>query len=223
MTKGMTPKRFGVIGCDVTREYTSASRDRAKSDTRAAIMEAVVNVILKEGVHAFTVQNVADKAGVSHRTVYRHFPSREQLVEGLSDAVHESAVATGMVVPTNVAEMRTSVGPLFEQFSRMQDALRASVIAAVALGYQTAMQRRSSAAMVDMLVAAHPRLPREDLVEAAAVLRTIVSRYGWYVMRVDLELQPAQTSRAVTWAVGALLDDLKQRNDAVVSKNVSKK
>jgi hypothetical protein len=43
------------------------------------------------------------------------------------------------------------------------------------------------------------------------------------VMRVDLELQPAQTSRAVTWAVGALLDDLKQRNEAVVSKNVPKK
>ena len=181
-------------------------------------MEAVVNVILKEGVHAFTVQNVADKAGVSHRTVYRHFPSREHLLHGLSDAVHESALATGMSVPTNVAELRTQVGPLFEQFSRMQDAMRASVIAAVALGYQTAMQRRTSAAFVDMLVAAHPRLPREDLVEAAAVLRTIVSRYGWYVMRVDLDLRSAQASRGVTWAIGALLEDLKRRNEAVVPK-----
>ena len=216
MTKAVTPTQFGVIDCVVTREYSSASRDRAKSDTRAAIMEAVVNVILKEGVHAFTMQNVADKAGVSHRTVYRHFPSREQLLEGLSQAVHESAMGSGMSVPTNVAEMRTHVGPLFEQFSRMQDAMRASVIAAVALGYQTAMQRRSSSAFVDMLVAAHPRLPREELVEAAAVLRTIVSRYGWYVMRIDLELKPAQTSRAVTWAVGALLDDLKRRNQAVL-------
>jgi AcrR family transcriptional regulator len=202
----------------VTREYSSASRERAKADTRATILEAVVNVILKEGVHAFTMQNVADKAGVSHRTVYRHFPSREELLEGLSEAVHESALAAGFSVPTNVAEMRTHVGPLFEQFSRMQDAMRASVIAAVALGYQSAMQRRSSAATVDMLVAAYPRLPREDLTEAAAILRTIVSRYGWYVMRVDLELKPAQTSRAVTWAVGALFDDLKRRNEAVVSR-----
>ncbi len=202
----------------MTREYSSASRDQAKSDTRAAIVEAVVKVILEEGVHAFTVQNVADKAGVSHRTVYRHFPSREGLLEGLSDALHESALATGMSVPTNVEEMRSHVGPLFDHFSRMQDAMRASVIAAVALGYQTAMQRRSSSAVVDMLVAAHPRLPREELVEAAAVLRSIVSRYGWYVMRVDLALKPAQTSRAVTWAVGALLDDLKRRNETAVPK-----
>ena len=177
-----------------------------------------MNVILKEGVHAFTVQNVADKAGVSHRTVYRHFPSREALLEGLSDAVHESALAAGMVVPTNVAEMRTHVGHLFEQFSRMQDAMRATVIAAVALGFQTAMQRRTSTAIVDMLVAAHPRLPREELVDAGAILRTLVSRYGWYVLRVDLDLKPAQTIRAATWAIGALLDDLKRRNEAAVPK-----
>lgn len=181
-------------------------------------MDAVVKVILEEGVHAFTVQNVADKAGISHRTVYRHFSSREQLLEGLSDWLYELTLAAGLPPPTTVAGMSAFVGPLFELFSRLQDAMRASVIAAVALGYQTRMQRSTLSAFFDMLVAAFPRLPRQELREAAAVLRSMISRYSWYVLRIDLELEPAQTSRGMTWAVTALLDDLKRRNAAAAKK-----
>lgn len=34
----------------------------------------MVEVILEGGLPGFSVQEVADRAGVSHRTVYRHFP-----------------------------------------------------------------------------------------------------------------------------------------------------
>jgi AcrR family transcriptional regulator len=198
----------------VPRDYSSPSRDQAKSDTRDQIIQAVVKVILEQGVHAFTVQTVADQAGVSHRTVYRHFPSRERLLEGLSDFLHQSVLAAGLPPPRDVAEMGARVGPLFEQFSRMKDAMRASVIAAVALQHQTELQRTASVVVDEMLAASFPALAREEVREAAAVLRAVISRYTWYVLSVDLDLEPAATARGVSWAVGALLDDLRRRNDA---------
>ena len=48
-----------------TREYNSPARAQAKAETRERIVDAVVRVVLDDGIHAFTVQNVAEKAGVS--------------------------------------------------------------------------------------------------------------------------------------------------------------
>ena len=39
-----------------------------------------VRVVLEDGVHAFSVATVAARAGISHRTVYRHFPTKEALL-----------------------------------------------------------------------------------------------------------------------------------------------
>lgn len=202
----------------MARIYQSELREQAKAETRERIVAAVVKVILDEGVHAFTVQNVADKAGVSHRTVYRHFATREDLLDALSDWLHASVLEAGLPPPTEISAVSAHVGPLFEQFARMRDAMRASVIAAVALGYQTGSQRRSSSAFEEMAERAFPHLPREEVHDAAAVLRTLVSRYAWYVLDVDLKVESARAARGVTWAVATLVQDLKRRDEAARRK-----
>lgn len=61
--------------------------EQAQSEkTRRAILDALAEVIVEKGGFGFSVQQVADRAGVTHRTVYNHFPSREALNDAL--AVH---------------------------------------------------------------------------------------------------------------------------------------
>jgi AcrR family transcriptional regulator len=57
--------------------------------TRRAILEAMVDVIMETGGIGFSVQAVADRAGVTHRTIYNHFPTREALCDAFSDYVDE--------------------------------------------------------------------------------------------------------------------------------------
>lgn len=50
--------------------------------TRVAIIEAAAEFVVSEqDPAAFTMQAVADRAGVSHRTLYRHFQDRQDLVD----------------------------------------------------------------------------------------------------------------------------------------------
>ena len=100
------------------REYASPTREQGKLETRERILEAVVRVILEQGIHAFSVQNVAERSGISHRTVYRHFGSREGLLEGLSESLQESLLAAGLSQPTDAGGWAAYVEPLFELFSR---------------------------------------------------------------------------------------------------------
>src|SRR5687768_8115852 len=77
----MTKRRAAATG------YSSPVRDEGKEATRAKILDALVRVVIDDGVHAFSVASVAERAGISHRTVYRHFASREELLEALSEAI----------------------------------------------------------------------------------------------------------------------------------------
>ncbi len=55
-------------------------RERKKAATRAAILEAATALFLQRGFDDVTVREIADKADVSPKTVFTHFPQKEALV-----------------------------------------------------------------------------------------------------------------------------------------------
>src|SRR5213592_2677473 len=65
--------------------YRSQVRAERTAQTRERILGAVGD-LLREGVfHECTVEEVADRAGVSRATLYQHFRSRLELVDGICD------------------------------------------------------------------------------------------------------------------------------------------
>lgn len=50
-------------------------------DTRSQILDAVLDSASRDGLHGLSVEAVAERAGVSRQTVYRHFSSRHRLIE----------------------------------------------------------------------------------------------------------------------------------------------
>lgn len=195
-----------------SRSYKSPSREQGKSETREAILGAVVKVILEQGIHAFTMDNVAEAAGVAHRTVYRHFESREELLEGLQELVQAQADRVGLSPPEDLPSAMEMAGPLFEEFYRMRDAMHASVIAATALGYQTRQQRAGLGWMQRLLSTHFVHLSEQEIRDAAAIFRATMSRYTWYVLAVDNQVPAAEAARAVNWSVRVLMQDLERRN-----------
>ena len=55
--------------------------------TRAALLAAARAILEEDGFDALTMTAVAERAGVTRRAVYMHFPSRAELVSGLFDHV----------------------------------------------------------------------------------------------------------------------------------------
>lgn len=58
--------------------------------TRSALLAATRELLEEEGFETLTMAAVAERAGVSRRAVYLHFPSRSELVGALFDFVTES-------------------------------------------------------------------------------------------------------------------------------------
>jgi AcrR family transcriptional regulator len=69
-------------------------RDRHRLDTHVAIRRAAQDLALERGVAHITVQEISDSAGISPRTFFNHFKTKEDaLLPELPDFPEEAAAA----------------------------------------------------------------------------------------------------------------------------------
>jgi TetR/AcrR family transcriptional repressor of mexJK operon len=59
------------------------------AETRAAILRAARPIMLRDGLGGTTLDRVAAEGGIAKMTLYRHFPNKEALFEGLVAAMCE--------------------------------------------------------------------------------------------------------------------------------------
>ena len=58
---------------------------------RAAVLDTAVTLMVERGIHALTIDGVADHSGVAKTTIYRQWPSREALIlDALSSLIDGS-------------------------------------------------------------------------------------------------------------------------------------
>jgi AcrR family transcriptional regulator len=66
--------------------YRVRGRNKRSQQTRERIMSAVRELLEEGSFHESTVEEVADRAGVSRATLYQHFRSRLELVDAICDS-----------------------------------------------------------------------------------------------------------------------------------------
>ena len=67
------------------RAYRARRRPERTAATRDRIKAAVHELLAEGGFHEATVEEVADRAGVSRATIYQHFGSRLELVDAICE------------------------------------------------------------------------------------------------------------------------------------------
>src|SRR3984885_1397180 len=73
------------MGQDMSVTSVSTGRRPAEAERRQRILEAAERAFVRNGFHATTMQHVADEVGTSAGNLYRYFPSKEAIVEGLCE------------------------------------------------------------------------------------------------------------------------------------------
>src|SRR5689334_21346326 len=66
------------------RQYHSPLREKQAAQTRELILEQAMKVLAASSGDEILLAEVARQAGISERTLYRYFATREELLEGLS-------------------------------------------------------------------------------------------------------------------------------------------
>jgi AcrR family transcriptional regulator len=90
-------------------------RERKKARTRAAIQEHAVRLFRAQGYDATTVEQIADAAEVSPSTVFRYFPTKEDLV--ISDEYDPMLIAAFGEQPPGLGPIQVLRGALRATFA----------------------------------------------------------------------------------------------------------
>ena len=57
---------------------------------RSQIMDAALGIVHAKGIHSLTLRELADSVGISEAALFRHFKSKEDIVDSLASTVFDS-------------------------------------------------------------------------------------------------------------------------------------
>lgn len=64
-------------------DYSVGLRDRKRAQTRARIEAAAIELVLRDGIDAATVDAISERADISSRTFFNYFESKDAAILGL--------------------------------------------------------------------------------------------------------------------------------------------
>lgn len=180
-------------------------RDAHKDLTRERILEAVVDCLNDEAREDLTIEDVAAKAGVTKRTIYRHFLTRDELLKAAWPAMQRRVgLAGGGFVQT--AEQVAQIGlTLFPAFDTQAGAVRASAFSRAGREIRMAVNEQRKAGFLASVKDARPDLDHQELLRLAATVQLLNSAFAWAVMKDFWGLSGQEAGRAVSDATRVLL------------------
>lgn len=182
--------------------------------TRDAIIEGALELFIEHRGGGFSMQEVADRVGITHRTLYRYFPSRRELI--VEAAMHIGGRLKGPPSPevSTVSEWIHAADAHFEFIERNRE-IFSSVFAMVMIDPDLAASDLSRDAYYwNVFRTEFPGLGEEEATEWFAVLRHLISGVSYLIYRNRFAMDPAKAATAVRRATEAMVLSIRQANDA---------
>ncbi len=179
-------------------------RKRQAENVRHAIRTAFTGLLVERGPNGFPLSEVAAAAGVSERTLYRYYPNRESLIEGV---IGEDILRFDEEIGRRVGDRGDLANPelVAENFAVFEE--HADLISAARMLRTAGLDSAASARRTDAVRAElEPHVPAEALDQVTALVRTLMSSDAWMRMsEQDIALDSRSAGHAVQWAIQVLL------------------
>jgi AcrR family transcriptional regulator len=184
-------------------------RDRQAWLAREAILEALRERLEREEPEAISMGDLADSAGVSRRTLYRYFPSRDELFAAAGEWIYGR-----LGITTEISGGADAIAPSFDDASRrfekhprlVRALLRSTVGRAVRSPLREQRVRAIETALAEVTEGLSPR----DAAHAAALIAHLCSSATWVALQDDEGLSARGSRAAIRWAIQTLVGDLRR-------------
>jgi len=186
----------------------ASSADRHRAATRQAILNASLEQLRERPAEPFSHETVAIRANVSARTVYRHFPTRNDLTAALWAKLRDE---TGTRWPQVEKEIVPQLRRTFRQFEQVADLTRAAIAAAATTEYPVHGSSEGRAAFRQSLSVLIGALPRAEGKRLVAACVAIYSAPFWQMLRDRGQLSARDAEEAAATAMQALISAARRR------------
>ncbi|HZW46248.1 MAG TPA: helix-turn-helix domain-containing protein [Microvirga sp.] len=184
-------------------KYESALRANQSRMTRERILDGVRVLFERDPQAAFSVDEVSEVSGVNRRTIFRHFPTKDALLQEFWSRTNASLGVRFW--PESIGDLTMMLPDLFTALDGIEAIVRASH--ASGAGYEMRLKANDErvAAFRSSLKPLTERLDAQRARQLEAVVQLLFSATAWMTMKDYWGLNGREAGEAAAWAIGALL------------------
>ena len=192
------------------RTYNSPLRDDQSHRTQGLILDAFTELLADRRADDITTREIAEGAGVSQPTVYRHFPDRDALLGGISARVADLMDAPdGLPAVATVDDFGPSIEVLFAASEEFPVEVRAEALLNADPRRYSPETRRHSEEVLELVAAAFPEIDDRRRAHLAGLLRCLGSSQSWLRMREEFDVPGTESGPLLRWAIDTLIREVR--------------
>jgi AcrR family transcriptional regulator len=188
------------------RRYDNKLRRERAETTRTRILDAVAEQLADKSLAKLSVARIAERAGVSEPTVYRHFANRAELWKAFHVHIRNSVAMEWE--PKTIEDMLDGIDERFDKFDALAPYVVAGFNAPVGREYRKfarAAREEMSQPLLDELT---DGLDDTEARHAAVMVRYLCSSLAWKTLREDHGFDGRESAGAVRFALKAIVAEV---------------
>jgi AcrR family transcriptional regulator len=189
-----------------TRSYHSQLRQKQAEETRELILSALAEQLASDGLQDFSIAEAAKVAGVSTRTIYRYFPNRDALLDGVAEWVDQKF--PDLPHPSTLPEIFQLVREGFPEYDRQEKLVRALLVTKLGKSVRSHLFTRRWE-MKEALTSLKEKIPNEEDGEAiCALIQYLAMAETWNYLHHECGISGQQSGKVVAWVIQLIADAL---------------
>jgi AcrR family transcriptional regulator len=187
-------------------------RERQAAVVRDEILDALARRLDREDPEDIAMPQVAADAGISLRTLYRYFPTREDMFEAVGDHV-----VARLGLPRDIRDADDIVRVFSESAqlgARSPELVRAMLWTRLGRRARSSHRRRRVDSITAALAEVTSHLPSAEARRREGAVVYLASLPAWITVSEECGLSAEDAQRGIAWAIETLIAALRRDNEA---------
>ncbi|HXS28230.1 MAG TPA: helix-turn-helix domain-containing protein [Steroidobacteraceae bacterium] len=186
--------------------------ERHTDATYRLINDTAIELLERTSPSELTMRAVAQQAGMSERTIFRYYPSREEFLDAIARAVYGRFETP--LPPSSLRELARYPRDLYICFERHAVLVRATLHNEIAIRIRHGVGKERWDAVRELIDAGAPHRSERDRRIAAANVDYYLTATAWQLFRFHFGLPLADTILAAQTAVRLAIREIVSRRMA---------
>jgi AcrR family transcriptional regulator len=186
--------------------YNSPLRAHQKEQTREMILAAVGTILSAESTDAVTFAEVARVAGITMRTIFRHFPTREELLSAFWKWQLEQAGGQTILGPGSIESLLEKIKEFFESLDAQENLIRAVISSPEGREIRKEANRIRLEKMLEFVKTIVPELSKRERHSIASGIISVSSVFSWLFMRDNCGYDGKRAGEAAALTVQMIIE-----------------
>ena len=174
--------------------------------TQRVILDAAVQLLERAPVTELSVRAVAKQAGISERTVFRYFATRDELLDAVAGEMSRRLDLPAF--PTSIDELLAYPEKVYARFEATAALTKAALHSELYHRIRSADAERRGTAIRRLVDRAAPKRPERERLLAAANIRYYLIASTWHYYRFYFGLSLEDTVECARTAITQAMEGL---------------